>query len=478
MKKISVILLLLCFCLTIPCSVLATTTGGSVPADNIAAQTGNNSLDATIPVLGSQQIVQNAESVFMYEYHTGTLMYAWNADKQVYPSSLVKILTALIAIENSTMSAEVTVDQATLDTVPYDAVSVDLQPDETLRLEDLLYCMMVGSANDAAAVIATHISGSQEAFVKLMNERAKELGCANSNFTNAHGIHDDQQYSTARDLARILCAAMEQEAFRAIFSAPSYTVAQTNKSDERVLSSRNYMMATDTMEIYYDERVTGGRTGEANDGSRCLAVSAESGGMKLINIVLGSKSDIEEDGYTVRVYGGFNETKTLLDAGFNGFKSVQVLYEGQALKQLSVDSGRYKVSVGPLSSVSAIIPENVNNANLTYEYINVQQELKTPISKGQKLSIVRVWNGGVCIAQADLFALHAINTDDQSWDGDANKIWDDVADVAGKVGIIILIVIAAAGAIFAIVVLGIRLVKKSATNNRIRKYRRGHRRSR
>lgn len=479
MKKISVISVLLCLCLLLPSSVFATVSGDSTRPGNIAVQTGSNSIDATIPVLGTQQIVQNADSVFMYEYHTGTLMYAWNADKQVYPSSLVKIMTALIAIEKGTMSSEVTVDQATLGSVPYDAVSVDLQLDETLRLEDLIYCMMVGSANDAAAAIATHIAGNQDAFVQLMNERARELGCLNTNFTNPHGIHDDQQYSTARDLARILCAAMELETFKTIFGVPSYTVAPTNKSGERVLSSRNYMIATDTMQIYYDERVTGGRTGEANDGTRCLAVSAESAGMKLISIVLGSESITDEnDKYTIQVYGGFNETKALLDAGFNGFKSVQILYEDQALKQLPVDSGRYKVSVGPQTSASVILPENIDGANLTYEYVNVNQKLKTPITKGQKLSIVRVWNGGICIAQADLFALHSVNNVDQHWDGNTNQVWDDVLNVAGKVGIIVLIVALVAGVIFAIVVFVIRFVKKSAAQNRIRKYRRGHRRSR
>ncbi len=477
MKKISLICFLLCLCLLLSCSVFATSEG-PVSGGNVAVQTGSNSIDATIPVLGTQQIVKNADAVFMYEHHTDTLMYAWNADQQVYPSSLVKIMTALLAIENGTLSTEITVDESSLDSVPYDAVSADLQVGEVIRLEDLLYCMMVGSANDAAAVIATHIAGSQDEFVRLMNEKAEELGCTNTNFTNPHGIHHDQQYSTARDLARILCAAMDYEDFQTIFAAPSYTVAATNMSDERNLSSGNYMIATDTMQIYYDERVTGGRTGIADDGTRCLAVSAESGGMKLISIVLGSESTVDEDGYTVRIYGGFNETKTLLDSGFNGFKSVQILYKGQALKQLSVDSGLHKVTVAPQTSVSVILPENVNSDDLTYEYSNIQQELKTPIANGQKLSVVRVWSNGVCIAQADLFALHTVHTDQQNWDGDANQAWEEVANVAGKVGIIILVVLVIAGVIFVIAVFTVKWIRKSAVKNRIRKYRRGHRRSR
>ncbi len=478
MKKIALICIILCVSFLLPCSVYATTSDRPVSNGNVAVQTGSNSIDASIPVLGTQQIVDNVEAAFMYEYRTETLMYAWNADKQVYPSSLVKVMTALLAIERGDLSANITIDQATLDTVPYDAVSADLQVDEVISLENLLYCMMVGSANDAAAVIATHIAGSQEDFVQLMNDKAKELGCTNTNFVNVHGIHDDQQYSTARDLARMLCAAVENEDFQRIFSAPNYTVAETNKSPARELISGNFMISTDTMEIYYDDRVTGGRTGVAEDGTRCLAVSAENDGMKLISIVLGSESNIEDDGYTVRIYGGFNETKALLDAGFNGFKAVQVFYAGQALKQLPVDSGRYNVTVGPVNSVSVIIPENISNENLTYEYKNIQQELKTPISKGDVLSVVRVWNGGVCIAQSDLVALHTVHTADQSWSGDANSGWNSALGIAGKIGIIILIVAVAAIVIWVVVLFVIRFVKKSAAKKRIRNYRRGHRRSR
>ena len=124
MKKIALICIILCVSFLLPCSVYATTSDRPVSNGNVAVQTGSNSIDASIPVLGTQQIVDNVEAAFMYEYRTETLMYAWNADKQVYPSSLVKVMTALLAIERGDLSANITIDQPTLDTVPYDAVSV------------------------------------------------------------------------------------------------------------------------------------------------------------------------------------------------------------------------------------------------------------------------------------------------------------------------------------------------------------------
>lgn len=478
MRKNFLICIVLCIALLMPTIASATTVAQPDTGDNTAAQTGSNSLDASVPVLGTKQIVENAEAVFLYEYTSQTLMYAWNPDVQVYPSSLVKIMTALIAIEKGTLTSEITVDQASLDAVPYDAVSAKLQAGEVLTLEQLLYCMMVGSANDAAAVIATHIAGGQDAFVQMMNQRAKELGCTGTNFVNAHGVHHENQYSTARDLAKILCAAMQQEAFARIFATPSYKVAATNMSDERNLLTSNFMLTTETMEIYYDKRVTGGRTGVSADGSRCLAVSAEENGMKMISIVLGSDSEIGEDGYTTKIYGSFNETKALLDAGLTGFKSVQILYPGQALKQFPVDAGLHKVTVGPQSASAVIVPESVSADSLTYEYVNVSQELKTPIAKGQKISLLRVWNGGVCVAQADLYALHSVHTEDQTWVSGENEAWNKVANVAGKVAIIILVVIVCTGALIAITLFLIKRFKKSALTRRIKKYRRGHRRSR
>ena len=134
----------------------------------------------------------------------------------------------------------IVVKENVLATVPISAVSVDLQVDELVTLEDLLYCMMVASANDAAAVIAEHISGDISAFVTEMNQRAAQIGCTDTVFTNVHGLHDDDQYTTARDIAKILAVASENTLFMDVFSAVEYDMPATNKTDARNLVSGNY----------------------------------------------------------------------------------------------------------------------------------------------------------------------------------------------------------------------------------------------
>ena len=191
---------------------------------------------------------------------------------------------------------------------------------------------MVEGSNDGAAVLADHVAGSQEEFVSLMNARAQEIGCTNTVFTNVHGLHDPNQLTTARDVARILDTAIENELFRTLFGTTHYTVEATNKSEERNLESSNHMMHEEMYEIYIDERITGGRTGVNNTGLRCIATMSKQQDMELICVIMGSESKINDRGIVEKI-GGFTETTELLNIGYKNTKTAQILYAGQALKQ-------------------------------------------------------------------------------------------------------------------------------------------------
>lgn len=471
MKKIATFLLIFTFfasCLLgpIPVSAQNTDTQTTAPAVNSC-----HSLDANTALLGASELVDNVKTAVLFETTSETLMYAWNADERMYPASFVKILTALIAAEKGELSAPVTVSESAVSAVPYDAVSAELQPGEQLTLEDLLYCLLVGSANDAAVVIAEHISGSHSAFVQEMNAYAAAIGCTGTNFTNAHGLHDEAQYTTARDTARILHKAVENDTFRTVFTAKKYTVPATNKSEQRDLESGNSLLDT-TSKLYYDARVIGGRTGVTEDGRRCLAAAAESNGMLLISVVMGAESVYQEDGYSAVSIGGYKETTALLDAGFAGYKSAQVLYANQALKQYAVANGECDVVVGPQISVSTVLPEAATSAELSYRYSDA--ELSAPVEIGQRVSGVEIWHGNMCVAQAELFAMNSVgladaqaepDTDRQADAGKLTALWISL----GVIGGIVLAVIGlrAAGRIRALV-----------SNRRSRKYRRSRRRSR
>ena len=407
MKRLFAISILLCVSLLVCQFVIPVFATEENTSFDGSVVSGCHSADAMASLLGNGQIVANAQAVFLYDVNSDTLMHAWNPDVSVEPSSLVKIMTALIAVEQGQLDDAVTVKQSVLDTVPDDAVSSELVADEVMTLKDLLYCMMIDSGNDAAAVLADHVAGSQSVFVEWMNAKAEELGCANTCFTNVHGLYDEGQMTTARDVGKILAAATKNEQFTEIFSTVYYDVPATNKSEERKLVTGNLLMS-DEMEINFDERVTGGRTGVASDGTRCLAVTAESGTMKLISVLIGSSASYEDGGNTYHSAGGYAETQKLLDAGFTGYYSTQILYEGQVLTQRSVLNGSSSVSLGCASSVSTVLPEGVSLNQLSFRYVNGDAELEAPIQKGDVICGVEVWFGGLCIAYTNLYALNSV----------------------------------------------------------------------
>lgn len=249
---------------------------------NASVTAGCGTMDAQVPLVTGQQLLETTEAAILYEVNTNTLIYNWNADKKVYPGSLGKLMTVLVALEQGDLEDTVTVSRTALNELPMGTVVCDLQAGEEMSLKDLLYCVMVASANDAAVVVAHHISGSQEDFVELLNAKALELGCTGTNFANATGLHSEQEYTTARDLGKIILAGFENELFLEMFSSAVYTVPATNMSAARELNTTNYLQSKVTIKRYFDERCTGGKTGATEDGGRSLVATAESGNTCLL----------------------------------------------------------------------------------------------------------------------------------------------------------------------------------------------------
>jgi len=401
MKKTGVIILVVCLLLcTVPVSAEEAIADSSVV-------NGCNTLDGKIPFLGTEQLVKNGKAMVLYEVNTDTLMYAHNADTQLPPASLLKILTALIAIEKGNLADVVTVSQEVLSTLDPEAAVVEpaLVAGEVVTVQDLLYCMMVASGNDAAVILADHVMGSQKAFVAEMNNYAAELGCTGTNFTNVHGLHDKNQYTTARDVARILARAVQNQDFCEIFNTRKYVVPNTNKSESRILLTQNYLLNKDSVIIHYDERVKGSRTGVTNDNTHNIASLAESGNMRLICVVMGAAS-VYENG-AVKVFGGYGETQKLLDLGFEGNKAAQLLHENQVLRQLSVPGGSSDVTIGTKNPVFSVIPESVDINSLDLRYVN-ETALSAPVQEGQLVSTLQIWCNQICVAETDVFAMSSV----------------------------------------------------------------------
>lgn len=418
MKFIRKLSLLLCTLMVLQMFMIAAC--AEEDTQDISVTGGCRGIDSAVPYLSGFHYVENAQSVFLFESTTDTLMYGQNQDQQLHPSGLVKIMTALVAIENGNLSDVVTAGESVIDSISSDARTSKIQPDEIFTVEQLLYCVMVEGSNDGAALLADHIAGSQEAFVKMMNDRAEQMGCTNTVFTNVHGLHDVSQLSTARDIARILDVAIENEMFRTLFGTTHYTIEKTNKSEERNLESSNHMLHEGMYEIYYDERVTGGRTGVNNTGLRCIATTSKQHDMELICVVMGSESKINDRGIVEQI-GGFYETSQLLDIGFDGTRTAQILYEGQSVKQCTVLNGSCDVVLGVAADAFSVVPQNATTATFDYRYNDIEGAFTAPISKGQVMSKLEIWNGNVCIAQADLYAMGDVDVNYQQIIRDKNK---------------------------------------------------------
>lgn len=481
MKKICAILFVLIIVLINYCPFVNAAVDGVAEnqpietEESAAVSSGCYSLDGKVPLIRREQVSANMTAAFLYDPDLDTVLYSLNPDMPIYPTSLVKIMTALLAVEQGEVTDQVTVREHVLTTVSANAASAHLQPNEVMSLENLLYCMMVGSANDAAAVIADHISGSQEAFVAEMNRKAKEIGCTGTVFTNPHGLYDEGQVSTTRDIAKIVNYAMKNPRFMTFFAEEYYVVPKTNMYDERSLYTNNYLIySIDNMRIYRDYRVTGGRTGNDEAGRRCLATTAEENGRTLICVVMGAESVYDEEREKIITFGGFTETSDLLTLGFESYAPMQVMYENQILRKYPVLNGENDVVVGTAKSAFLALPVDIKSTDISYRFFDEDNGLSAPIEKGEKLSRVQVWYGNVCLADADLYAMSAVRIaaapDGNKQVQTSSGIWKDIV-----------VVIAAISGGLILLLLSIRLIGKlrfAAIQRRGRHYRKSHRRSR
>lgn len=278
-----------------------------------AEETENTSSITTNSISGwpqGQDISSTAAVVV--EKSTSTVLYAKNMDQPLYPSSAVKIMTCLVALENSSLDEQVTMTETGVAEVTDGSANISSQLGEVFTMEQCLYAIMVGSANDIALQVAEHVGGSVDAFVEKMNAKAKEVGCKDTVFTNPTGLPDENQHTTAHDLARITRAAMDNETFRTIAAANSYTIPATNLSGgDRVLTS-NFTMTKPGDAAYY-QGCLGGKEGFTQASGSVLACAAERNGMTLICVVLNGASGQTDD-----------EAISLLDYGFNNFQKLSI----------------------------------------------------------------------------------------------------------------------------------------------------------
>lgn len=304
------------------------------------------------------------ESAVLIDNDSGKVLYGINENEKVYPASTTKVLTAILTLEKLDTSSSTVVTKEAVN-LPYGSSNAALKQGEIMTIEDLLYAMMLKSGNDAANVLAEAVSGSIDKFVILMNEKAKEIGCTNTNFANAHGYHDDNHYTTPIDMMKILSYAIKNEKFVKIFSTPSYTINPTNKTvNERIYQNTNRLILTkeDSYLSRYYEYCIGGKTGYTDEAGRTLVAYGKKDDKNLLLGVFNSNpSGIEDLRYT--------DSINLFEYGFNNFEKTKILDKSNYSFSYRNDENNmiYKYSI--LEDVFALTSNDSQNDLTIINYI-------------------------------------------------------------------------------------------------------------
>lgn len=331
--------------------------GSPAFAEEAATDTAASSITTNLISGWPQGPEITSEAAVILEDSTGTTLYAKNMDEVLYPGSTVKIMTCLLALENSNLTDEVTMTATGVSGVTDGGANISAQLDEVFTMEQCLYAIMVASANDIALQVAEHIGGSVENFVAMMNTRAAQLGCTNTVFTNPTGLPDENQHTTAHDMALIMKAATENPSFSPIASANTYTIPATNVSGGARSLTSKFTMTNNSSDAYY-QGCLGGKEGFTEASQSTLVCSAQRNDVTLICVILKGASGQTDD-----------EAITLLDYGFSNF---QLLTLGQ--DDFSLMSGGQVIVPAGASADSLTIQDTPagDQVNRTYFYSGVQ----------------------------------------------------------------------------------------------------------
>lgn len=397
--------------------------------------------DADSPVLPEDPNIL-AKAALLVDANTGLPIYAKNEHEELYPASLTKIMTALLvfeAIEDGKLSMDqmLTASSSALMGLADDGSTAGIQVGETMSVQNLLYCMLVVSANEACNILAEAVSGSVSAFVDAMNAKAKELGCENTHFVNPNGLHDPQHYTSAWDLYLITAAAMQYDGFMTICDTAHVVIPATNMSEERDYWTTNHLLSTWRVIGYRDTRAHGIKTGSTDDAGHCLVSSAMHGSLHFISVILGAER-VEEHG--VGNIRSFSETSRMFDYGFDNFSYQTAILESEEIQEVPVElSEMDHVTVHPAQDTEVLMPKTLSPEDLERS-VELQEVVEAPVAAGQKLGTLTLSYDGITYATVDLLA---------SFDVEASRIQTllrDIQDFFSKpvvriVGVVLLLLL-------------------------------------
>ena len=355
-----------------------------------------------------EDLVVKGKAALLIDPTTDEVLLEQDADARLYPASLTKIMTTLLVLEavdqgKLTMDQTLTVSASALAPIPWDASTAGLKEGEQLTVENLLYCVMVVSANEACNVLAEAVAGSISSFVQMMNDKADALGCEDTHFMNTNGLHNSNHYTTAWDLYKITKAALEHEEFMTFADAASFTLPATAFHNQRTLYTTNYLLSSYRALGYVYSPAAGIKTGSTSNAGNCLISTASKNGRELLGIILGAETVELENGKNQ--VQSFTEMVRMFEWGFNNFSVQTVLSSKERIGELEVAlSDISHVVVQPAYDVECLLPNDVLVSDLTREESYPSKVVDAPISEGDELGTITISYEGKVYATVPLLA--------------------------------------------------------------------------
>ncbi len=345
-------------------------------------------LSQAVMVQAQPVLETTAESAILIDAATGKVLFEKEPDKELPPASVTKIMTMLVALEALEEGKVKLTDKVTTseNASKMGGSQVYLETGEEFDLRTMLIAIAVGSANDACVAVAEHIAGSHEAYVKMMNDRAKQIGCKHTNFVNAYGLPAEGHYTSARDLSMMMREILKYPLFREIAQIKRYDL----RGGEFVLHNTNKL-------LWWYRGAVGGKTGWTSEAKYCLASSVERDNLRLISVVMA----------TPEPRSHFRESMKIYNYGFAQYEAVPIAKAGQLMGKVRVHKGTMDwVDVAPKQDVKAVVNKG-KKSEVTYK-VNLNQSVEAPKQKGQKLGDVTVYQDKKEVLKVDLVATKEI----------------------------------------------------------------------
>lgn len=323
-----------------------------------------------------------------------------NQDQKMYPASLTKIVTAIVTLNNvSNLQEQVTVSESAFNILLGTGAQVaGLKIGDTLTVEQLLYLNMVHSACDASEVLAEHVGGTRENFVKMMNDYAASLGCTGTHFVNPDGLHDENHYTTAQDMAKITLDALKNSTFTKIAYTVEYEYGGMNYYNTNLMLRSGYVS-------YYYEYAKGIKTGSTSEAGYCVITTASKEGYNYLAVVMGAPViDYNKDGYVEKC--SFIDAASLFDWAFGSLKYSTIAEQNEIFDEVAVKNGKDAdtVRLAAKSDVTRIVPNGLNKSNIIVKVKDKPESISAPVQKGQSVCTADIIYADEVIAEVELVA--------------------------------------------------------------------------